>query len=74
MGNVPFIQFPFIEVPKELYAWSASRTPSTRAYRREGTFKECGEWLETLSSHKRGRGAFNKQCRSVRSRLSRQRL
>ena len=29
-------------------------TPGTRAYRREGTFKECGEWLEKLGEYYKG--------------------
>ena len=51
---MPFIQFPFIEVPKELRALVGEPTPGTRAYRREGTFKECGEWLEKLGEYYKG--------------------
>jgi len=51
---MPFIQFPFIEVPKELRPIVGEPTPGTRAYRREGTFKECGEWLEKLGEHYKG--------------------
>ena len=40
MGYMPFIQFPFIEVPKELRKLVGEPTPGTRAYRREGSFKE----------------------------------
>jgi hypothetical protein len=50
MGYMPFIQFPFIEVPKDLLPIVGEPTPGTRAYRREGTFKECGEWFETLAA------------------------
>ena len=52
--NMPFIQFPFIEVPKELRALVGEPTPGTRAYRREGSFKECGEWLEKLGEYYKG--------------------
>ena len=51
---MPFIQFPFIEVPKELHKLVGEPTPGTRAYRREGTFKECGEWLEKLGEYYKG--------------------
>ena len=51
---MPFIQFPFIEVPKELRPIVGQPTPGTRAYRREGTFKECGEWLEKLGEYYKG--------------------
>jgi len=54
IGNMPFIQFPFIEVPKELHKLVGEPTPGTRAYRREGTFKECGEWLEKLGEYYKG--------------------
>ncbi len=54
MDCMPFIQFPFIEVPKELLPIVGKPTPGTRAYRREGTFKECGEWFETLAEHYKG--------------------
>ncbi len=54
MGNMPFIQFPFIEVPKELHKLVGEPTPGTRAYRREGSFKECGEWLEKLGEYYKG--------------------
>ena len=54
IGNMPFIQFPFIEVPKELRKLVGEPTPGTRAYRREGTFKECGEWLEKLGEYYKG--------------------
>jgi hypothetical protein len=54
IGNMPFIQFPFIEVPKELHKLVGEPTPGTRAYRREGSFKECGEWLEKLGEHYKG--------------------
>ena len=43
-----FIQFPFIEVPKDLRKIVGEPTPGTRAYRREGTHEECGQWLEAL--------------------------
>lgn len=51
---MPFIQFPFIQVPKELLPTVGEPTPGTRAYRREGTFKECGLWFETLAEHYQG--------------------
>ena len=51
---MPFIQFPFIEVPKGLLPIVGEPTPGTRAYRREGTYKECGEWFETLAEHYKG--------------------
>jgi hypothetical protein len=51
---MPFIQFPFIEVPEALHKIVGVPTPGTRAYRREGTFKECGEWLEQLGEYYRG--------------------
>jgi len=54
MDCMPFIQFPYIEVPKELLPIVGAPTPGTRAYRREGTFKECGEWFETLAEHYKG--------------------
>jgi hypothetical protein len=51
---MPFIQFPFIEVPKELHKLVGEPTPGTRAYRQEGSFKECGEWLEKLGEYYKG--------------------
>ena len=36
-----FIEFPFIEVPKDLRKIVGDPTPGTRAYRREGTHAEC---------------------------------
>jgi hypothetical protein len=51
---MPFIQFPFIKVPKELHKFIGEPTPGTRAYRREGTFKECGEWFEFLAEYYKG--------------------
>jgi hypothetical protein len=51
---MPFIQFPFVEVPKELLPIVGEPTPGTRAYRREGTYKECGEWFETLAEYYKG--------------------
>jgi len=51
---MPFIQFPFIEVPRELLPIVGEPTPGTRAYRREGTFKECGEWFEFLADYYKG--------------------
>src|ERR1022692_3359566 len=51
---MPFIQFPFIEVPEELHKLFGKPTPGTRAYRREGSFKECGEWLEKLGEYYKG--------------------
>jgi hypothetical protein len=52
--EMPFIQFPYIEVPKELLPIVGKPTPGTRAYRREGTFKECGEWFEFLADYYKG--------------------
>jgi hypothetical protein len=49
-----FIQFPFVEVPKELRRMVGDPTPGTRAYRREGTFAECGQWFEALGEHYKG--------------------
>jgi hypothetical protein len=49
-----FIQFPFIEVPKDLRKIIGEPTPGTRAYRREGTHQECGQWLEALGEHYKG--------------------
>jgi hypothetical protein len=51
---MPFIEFPFIEVPKEILPIVGEPTPGTRAYRREGTFKECGEWFEFLAEFYKG--------------------
>ena len=51
---MPFIQFPFIEVPPELRRIVGEPTPGTRAYRREGTYKECGAWFEALGEHYKG--------------------
>jgi hypothetical protein len=49
-----FIQFPFIEVPKDLHKIVGEPTPGTRAYRREGTHAECGQWIEDLGLHYKG--------------------
>jgi hypothetical protein len=49
-----FIQFPFIEVPKDLRKIVGEPTPKTRAYRREGTYEECGQWFEALGEHYKG--------------------
>ena len=46
-----FIEFPFIEVPKDLRKIVGEPTPGTRAYRREGTHAECGQWIEDLGLH-----------------------
>ncbi|HUA64371.1 MAG TPA: hypothetical protein VME24_00885 [Alphaproteobacteria bacterium] len=54
MIEMPFIQFPFIEVPKEIFPVVGEPTPGTRAYRREGTYKECGEWFEFLAEYYKG--------------------
>jgi hypothetical protein len=51
---MPFIQFPFIEVPKDLHKIIGEPSPGTRAYRREGTHDECGLWLEALGEHYKG--------------------
>jgi hypothetical protein len=51
---MPFIQFPFIEVPKDLRKIVGEPTPGTRAYRREGTHAECGQWIEDLGEHYKG--------------------
>jgi hypothetical protein len=49
-----FIQFPFIAVPKDLRKIVGEPTPGTRAYRREGTHAECGQWIEDLGLHYKG--------------------
>ena len=49
-----FIEFPFIEVPKDLRMIVGEPTPGTRAYRREGTHAECGQWIEDLGLHYKG--------------------
>jgi hypothetical protein len=49
-----FIEFPFIEVPKDLRKMVGEPTPGTRAYRREGTHAECGQWIEDLGLHYKG--------------------
>ncbi len=54
MGDMPFIEFPFIEVPKDLRKIVGEPTPGTRAYRREGTHAECGQWIEDLGLHYKG--------------------
>ena len=54
IGNMAFIQFPFIEVPKDLRKTVGEPTPGTRAYRREGTHAECGQWIEDLGLHYKG--------------------
>ena len=49
-----FIEFPFIEVPKDLREIVGKPTPGTRAYRREGTHAECGQWIEDLGLYYKG--------------------
>jgi len=49
-----FIEFPFIEVPKDLRKIVGEPTPGTRAYRREGTHAECGQWIEDLGLYFKG--------------------
>ena len=49
-----FIEFPFVEVPKDLRKIVGEPTPGTRAYRREGTHAECGQWIEDLGLHYKG--------------------
>jgi hypothetical protein len=49
-----FIEFPFIEVPKDLRKIVGEPTSGTRAYRREGTHAECGQWIEDLGLHYKG--------------------
>ena len=49
-----FIQFSFIEVPKDLRKIVGEPTPGTRAYRREGTHAECGQWIEDLGLYYKG--------------------
>ena len=49
-----FIEFPFIEVPKYLRKIVGEPTPGTRAYRREGTHAECGQWIEDLGLYFKG--------------------
>jgi hypothetical protein len=48
------IQFPFIEVPKELRKIVGEPTPGTHAYRQEGTFAECGRWFEAIGEYYMG--------------------
>jgi hypothetical protein len=52
--NMGFIEFPFIEVPEDLRKIVGEPTPGTRAYRREGTHAECGQWIEDLGLHYKG--------------------
>ena len=52
--NMGFIEFPFVEVPKDLRKIVGEPTPGTRAYRREGTHAECGQWIEYLGLHYKG--------------------
>ena len=49
-----FIEFPFIEVPEDLRKIVGEPTTGTRAYRREGTHAECGQWIEDLGLHYKG--------------------
>jgi len=49
-----FIEFPFIEVPKDLRKIVGEPTPGTRAYRLEGTHAECGQWIEDLGLYYKG--------------------
>jgi hypothetical protein len=49
-----FIEFPFITVSKDLRKIVGEPTPGTRAYRREGTHAECGQWIEDLGLHYKG--------------------
>jgi hypothetical protein len=49
-----FIEFPFVEVPKDLRKIVGEPSPGTRAYRREGTHAECGQWIEDLGLHYKG--------------------
>ena len=49
-----FIEFPFIEVPEDLRRIVGEPTLGTRAYRREGTHAECGQWIEDLGLHYKG--------------------
>jgi len=49
-----FIEFPFIEVSKDLRKIVGEPTPGTRAYRREGAHAECGQWIEDLGLHYKG--------------------
>jgi hypothetical protein len=51
---MPFIEFPFIEVPRDLLRIVGEPTPGTRAYRQEGTHEKCGQWLEALGEHYKG--------------------
>ena len=51
---MPFIQFPFIAVPKELHELVGEPTRGTRAYRREGTHAQCAEWFEALGEYYKG--------------------
>jgi hypothetical protein len=49
-----FIEFPFIEVPEDLRKIVGEPTTGTRAYRREGTHAECGQWIEDLGLYYKG--------------------
>jgi hypothetical protein len=49
-----FIEFPFIEVSEDLRKIVGEPTTGTRAYRREGTHAECGQWIEDLGLHYKG--------------------
>ena len=49
-----FIEFPFIEVPKDLRKIVGEPTPGTRAFRREGTHAECCQWIEDLGLYYKG--------------------
>jgi len=48
------IQFPFIDVPQDLRKIVGEPTSGTRAYRREGTHAECGQWIEDLGLYYKG--------------------
>jgi len=50
MDYMPFIQFPFIEVPKELLPIVGEPTPGTRAYRREGPSRNAVNGLKLWPS------------------------
>ena len=56
---MPFIQFPFIEVPKDLRKIVGEPMPDTRAYRREGTHEEYGQWIEDLGMYYNGDVGFS---------------
>jgi len=68
-----FIEFPFVEVPKDLRKIVGEPSPGTRAYRREGTHAECGQWIEDLGLHYKGDVGISPAGVTMSSRSSGQR-